>query len=354
MRRRRQRQDSRRALLTTMGLGLGLAGREALQRLREADLRGQVALITGGSRGLGFLLARELAREGCRLVICARDEQELEQARKDLEQRGAEVLAVPCDVADRAQVDHLIAEATGRFGRVDILVNNAGIIQVGPIETMTIQDFEDAMGVMFWGVVYPTLAVLPQMQERRSGRIVNITSIGGKVSVPHLIPYNCAKFAAVGFSEGLRAKLAQDGISVTTIVPGLMRTGSFLNAFFKGRQEAEFTWFALGSSLPLISMDAERAARQIVSAAKRGESERILTLPAHLVARFNGLFPGTTADLLGLVNRIVLPRAGGAGKAPARGMEVQERLHSQLLNFLTSLGRSAAHRFHQFPGPSRE
>ncbi len=185
---RGRRQDDRKALLTAVGLALGLAGREVLQRLREANLQGQVALITGGSRGLGFLLAREFAHEGCRLVICARDEQELERAREDLERHGAEVLAVPCDVADRAQVDRLVEEATQRFGRVDILVNNAGIIQVGPIETMTLQDFEDALGVMFWGVVYPTLAVLPQMLERQSGRIVNITSIGGKVSVPHLIP----------------------------------------------------------------------------------------------------------------------------------------------------------------------
>jgi hypothetical protein len=178
---------------------------------------------------------------------------------------------------------------------------------------------------------------------------VNITSVGGKVSVPHLVPYGCAKFAAVGLSEGLRAELADAGIRVTTVVPGLMRTGSHLNAEFKGRQEAEFVWFGLAASLPLLSMDAERAARQIVRAVRRGDSEVILTLPANLLARFGGVLPGLTADLLGLVDR-VLPKADGE-RAPARGIEVQERLDSRVLNALTALGRSAARRFHQHPGP---
>jgi short-subunit dehydrogenase len=211
---------------------------------------------------------------------------------------------------------------------VDILVNNAGTIQVGPFESMTTKDFEDAMRVMFWGMLHPTLTVLPDMLGRRSGRIVNITSIGGKVSMPHLLPYGCAKFAAVGLSEGLRAELKSQGIRVTTIVPGLMRTGSFLNAFFKGRQEKEFRWFSLGATLPLISMDAKRAARQIVDATRRGQAERVLSLPAGLLADFHGQFPGLTADLLALANRFVLPRAEGGRAEPVRGMDVRARSRS--------------------------
>ena len=330
------------------GLGLALAGREVLARLREADLHGQVAVVTGASRGLGFLIARELAREGCRLAICARDEAELERARQDLAGRGAEVLPVPCDVSDRAQVERFISAVMERYGRVDLLVNNAGIIQAGPLEAMTLTDFEDAMGVMYWGVVYPTLCVLPQMRARGSGRIVNITSIGGKVSPPHLVPYNGAKFAAVGFSEGLRAELARDGVSVTTVVPGMMRTGSALNAFFKGEGEKEFGWFAPFASLPFISIDAERAARQIVKAAKRGEGEIILTLPAALGVRFHGLFPGLTADLFGLANR-VLPTAEGPTPAE-RGMEVHQRVRSPIFDSLIAWTLSAARRFNQHPG----
>src|SRR5437868_13544933 len=198
---------------TLAGVAVGLAGWKAYRRLRAGDsLLGKTVLITGGSRGLGFAMAQEFSRQGPRLVICARDERELQRARAKLEAVGAEVLAIPCDVTVQNDVQSLVNEATARFGGIDVLVNNAGVISVGPIEVQTITDFQEAMDVMFWGTVYPTLAVLPQMIRRRQGRIANITSIGGKVSVPHLLPYCCAKFAAVGFSEGPRAELRRHGV----------------------------------------------------------------------------------------------------------------------------------------------
>jgi NAD(P)-dependent dehydrogenase (short-subunit alcohol dehydrogenase family) len=272
--------------------------------------------------------------------------QELARAHQDLRRRGAEVLAVACDVTNQPQVHSVVAQATQHFGRVDIVVNNAGIIQVGPLSTTTMEDFAQALDVMFWGTLHTTMAVLPQMRARRSGRIVNITSIGGKVSVPHLLPYNCAKFAAVGLSEGLRAELGQDGIQVTTVVPGLMRTGSYVQACFKGQTEREFRWFALGSTLPLISISAERAARQVVRATQRGAAECILSLPANLAGRLHGVCPGTTANLLSLVNR-VLPDAEGAHATGTSGKEVQQRLRSPLLHILTGLGRAAGRRLYQ-------
>jgi len=332
-------------------VGAGLAAREVLARRREVELTGEVALVTGGSRGLGFLLARELARAGCRVAICARDAAELERARAALAGEGASVLAVPCDVADPEQVRELVGAVERHFGPVEILINNAGIIQVGPLETMTVTDFQQAMDVMYWGAVYPSLAVLPGMRARHQGRICTISSIGGRVSVPHLLPYAGAKFAAVGFSEGLRADVARDGVSVTTILPGLMRTGSHLNAGFKGRRGQEFTWFSLGASLPLISMDAERAARQIVRAIKRGEAERVLSVPATLLALIHDLLPGLTTDALALVNRLILPDADPQASTPLRGMTVAERYPSTRRDRATRLGRSSADRFHQYPGP---
>ena len=331
------------------------AGWTLWQRLREADLSGQTVLITGSSRGLGLLLAREFHQAGCRLVICARDGDELAAAKDNLESRGAEVLAAPCDVGQPEQVDRLVPQALERFGRIDVLVNNAGIIQAGPLESMGRSDFQQALDVMFWGVLNPTLAVLPGMLERRSGRIVNVTSIGGVFSPPHLLPYNCAKHAAVGLSEGLHSELRREGILVTTIVPGLMRIGSHLNAEFREPQEEEFTWFALGASLPVISMDAERAARQIVRATRRGEAFRILGLPAKLASRFHGLAPNLTSHLLAVVNQMLPTRNGGAGRGGARGIEVQERMRSGWLETLTTLGRRAAHKTQQFeatPSPS--
>jgi NAD(P)-dependent dehydrogenase (short-subunit alcohol dehydrogenase family) len=329
----------------------GLIGREALGRATAADLRGQVALITGGSRGLGLLLARELLREGCRVAMCARDQAELERARELLGPDG-EVLTVRCDVSEQVQVERLVADVTAHYGRIDVLVNNAGVIMVGPVRTMALADFEEAMRVMFWGTLYPILAVLPRMIERRGGRIVNITSIGGKLSVPHLLPYSCAKFAAVALSEGLRAELARDGITVTTIVPGLMRFGSMMQARFKGRQEQEFTLFALADSLPFVSIDGERAARQIVQAVKRGEAERTLTIPANLAARFHGLFPGLSADLAGLVNRL-LPTATRSDTPASAGREVYGRVRSPLLDRLIGWNLSAARRFNELAAPDQ-
>jgi NAD(P)-dependent dehydrogenase (short-subunit alcohol dehydrogenase family) len=339
---------SRRGKLLAAGLALGLVGPNVYRRWREADLFGQTALVTGASRGLGFLLARELAREGCRVAICARDPDELETARRDLGAWGPDIMTVQCDVSNRDDVERMITAVETHFGALDILVNNAGVIQVGPVQAMTVEDFERSLGVMFWGTVYPTLAVLPHMRERRSGRIANITSIGGKVSVPHLLPYNSAKFAAVGFSEGLRAEVAGDGVTVTTVVPGLMRTGSYENALFKGKHEGEFTWFALGATLPGVSMDAERAARQVVRAIKRGDAEVTLTMPANLIQHFHGTFPGTTTNLLSLVDR-VLPSDGQPELR--RGMAIQNAIDSRALDAVTTLGRRAAERFHERPGP---
>jgi NAD(P)-dependent dehydrogenase (short-subunit alcohol dehydrogenase family) len=215
-----------RGVAAVAGLGVGLVGWRILRDTLAEDLFGQVALVTGGSRGLGLLLAQELGRQGCRVVICARDADELDVARREIADRGIEVLAITCDVGDPDAVGRMLAEVATRFGPVDILVNNASILQVGPLVQMSPRDFIDAHNANFWGVVHPTLAALPAMMARGRGRIVNITSIGGRISVPHLLPYGVAKFAAVGFSEGLRAELARYGVSVTTVVPGLMRTGS--------------------------------------------------------------------------------------------------------------------------------
>lgn len=333
-------------ILGSAAIAAGLTG-AMRRRGRAMDLRGKVVLITGGSRGLGLALARGFAKEGARLILCARDENELQAAKQDLAKSAAQVLTVPCDVSDRLQVEHLIGEGVRHYGRIDVLVNNAGVIQVGPLESMTIEDFERAMNVMFWGTVYTSLAVLPHMRRLEQARIVNITSIGGKVSVPHLVPYSCAKFAAVAFSEGLRAELQGSGVKVVTIAPGLMRTGSYVNAHFKGDVNSEAAWFSTSASLPGLSIGAARAAGQIISATRTGRAERILTPQANALARFHGLFPGLTADLLGLVNRL-LPRGDGQTE---RGAD-SPILQAPWLRALTTLGRRAAREFRQ-PDPAQ-
>lgn len=315
---------------------------------RRLRLAGRVVVITGGSRGLGLVLAREFTARGARLAICARDEVELERAARELEERGARVLAVACDVADAGQVEHFVARVEDELGPIDVLVNNASIIQVGPLEAMTLDDFREAMAVNYWGTVHTTLAALPHMMQRGRGAIVNIASIGGRVAVPHLVPYDAAKFAVVGFSRGLRAELASYGIRVTTIIPGLMRTGSPVNAYFKGRHAAEFTWFALGDATPLTAMSAERAARRIVLATERGEGEVVLTWQAKVLGLAHDLFPGFTTDVLGLVDRL-LPGPGADGTT-VRGMEVSTRLAPSPI---TGLMNRAARRNNEFGGRLR-
>lgn len=338
-------------LIAAGGVGIGVIGRAVLRRRME-DFTGRVALVTGGSRGLGLQIAREFARAGCRVAICARDEAELQRAADSIQTEGADVFAVHCDVANRDHMERTIRAVTDHFGQIDILVNNAGIIQAGPIETMTVEDFEKAMGVIFWGTLYATLAVLPQMRERRSGHIVNITSVGGKISMPHLLPYGAAKFAATGFSEGLRTELASDGVHVTTIAPGLLRTGGQRNAEFTGDQEAEYTWFSLGDTLPFAALDTAQAAREIVVATRRGDAERILSLPASIASRLHGAFPALATDLLALVNRFVLPSKDGGSRIARRGVQIQSRVPTPIRRIVETAEGSADTRLNQ-PGAEK-
>jgi short-subunit dehydrogenase len=331
--------------LAAAAIGTWATYRAATGWWRYCDLKGKVVLVTGGSRGLGLVLGRELVRRGASVVLCARDSDELERARQDLEQRGGRVQTVACDVRKKEDVDRAVNETRRHFGRIDVLINNAGVMEVGPLECMTAEDYEEAMQTHFWGPLNMTLAVLPEMRRRRQGRIVNISSIGGKISVPHLLPYSASKFALVGLSQGLRAELIRDRVYVTTVCPWLMRTGSPGNAFFKGQHRAEYTWFSLGDALPFVSMGAEHAARQILRACQRGDAEIILSLPGKLAAAFHSQLPGLTADILGLINRL-LPGPGGIGTARARGWDSHSRLSPSPL---TALNERSAWRNNELP-----
>lgn len=304
---RRARRVSKRGLVIAAGVSLWAARRWGP---RGYSLRGKTVLITGGSGGLGLALARQLAREGARVAICGRDPESLERALASLAETGAEVMAVPADVTDPASVGRLIESVRQRFGPIDVLVNNAGVIEVGPAVTMSVADYQEAMGTNFWGMLYPTLALLPEMRARRSGRIVNITSIGGKLGIPHLLPYSASKFAAVGFSQGLRAELAGDGIKVVTVCPGLMRTGSPRNAIYRGQHRAEYAWFSISDALPGLSISAERAARRIIAACRSGSAEVLFPISARMASVINAVAPGLTTSVLSAVDRL-LPGDGG-------------------------------------------
>jgi NAD(P)-dependent dehydrogenase (short-subunit alcohol dehydrogenase family) len=301
----------RRAQQTLLagGLAAGAAALLASRRLAASrfELQGRTVLITGGSRGLGLLIARELGAQGARVTIAARDGAELERARDELTTHGLNVAIAQCDIRHRQAAEQLVMDTLERTGRLDVLVNCAGVIQVGPLAHMTTADFEDAMAVHFWGPLHTMRAAVPEMRRLGGGRIVNISSIGGRIGVPHLAPYCASKFALAGFSDAIRAELARDGIKVTTVSPGLMRTGSPFNARFKGRHRDEFTWFAISDSLPLATIDATRAARRIVNACRRGAADLVVPWPFRLAIIGNAVAPGAFAAAMRLTNRFILP-----------------------------------------------
>jgi NAD(P)-dependent dehydrogenase (short-subunit alcohol dehydrogenase family) len=329
--------------------GLAVGAWLLARRLSRIELARRVALVTGGSRGLGFVIARELGRRGMRVVICARDEAELDRARDALAAEGLDVVALPCDVTDEDGVAGLVADVEENIGPIDLLVNNAGIVQVGPAETMGLEDYRRAMDVIFWGAVYGAEAVLPRMRERRRGAIVNVTSIGAAVGVPHLAPYVAAKFALRGWSEALGAETAKHGIAVVTVVPGLMRTGSFGHALVKGRRYAEASLFSLLSSLPLLTVSAERAARRIVRAVEMRERVVVVGGPAKLLRLLHSLFPGAIVRTLGLVNRFLPAPDEGERDRMALPGEIFRRGLAR--SILTRLGDRAAHLYNEEPPP---
>lgn len=315
-----------------------------MSRHSHDDDAPRIALVAGASRGLGLLVARELGVRGHRVVICARDTDELLQAVDLLAESGVDATARVCDVTDRDAVVALVDDVEATVGPIHTLVTVAGVIHVGGLESVTDDDFTEAVDTMLWGPIHFALAVLPHLRSRGTGHIATVTSIGGLVSVPHLLPYSTAKFGAVGFSEGLTAELAGTGISNTTIVPGLMRTGGHLHAQFSGKQGAEYSWFAASASLPVISMDAEVAAARMVEAVLAGRAHVILTPMAKLGGRVHGLAPSTTVRLMGIASRLLPSAPAGGGAADASGAAVDRRLGSRLLGTLTALGERAARR----------
>src|SRR5262245_12477494 len=281
-----------------------LVGRQLARGTRRIDFTGRVVVITGGSRGLGLVLARKMAAEGARLCLLARNEEELARAAVQFPP-GSEVTTVRCDIRRRADVRAAVDAILERWGLIDVLINNAGVIQVGPLEHMTTGDFENAMATHFWGPLHLMFEIVPSMRRRGFGRIVNITSIAGRVAVPHLAPYCASKFALAGLSDAVRTELDQYGIRVTTVAPGLMRTGSPVNADVKGQHEAEYAWFAISDSLPGLTVAAETAASQILDACRYGDPELTISLPARVAIIANHLVPGAVATALMFANRFL-------------------------------------------------
>ena len=301
-------------------IGVALINR-AWRGTRRMDFHGKTVVITG-ARGLALNMARQLGAEGARILLAARDQAELDRARDELREAGVEVSTFGCDLMDREQAEGLVEQAVKRYGSIDVLINNAGVMQVAPIDHMAVSDFEEAMAVHFWGPLHTMLAAIPHMRQQGGGRIVNISSIGGRIGVPHLAPYCASKFALTGVSDSLRAELAKDDICVTTVLPGLMRTGSPFNAWFKGRHREEFAWFAVSDSIPGVTIDAARAAGQVIDACRHGDGELVITWPARLAIIANAVVPEAVALGMSVANRLLPgPTDDGSGDERRSGWQ---------------------------------
>jgi short-subunit dehydrogenase len=308
-----------RAILHTAQILTGIAVGAAAYALKSRTPKrrpGQVVLITGGSRGLGLALAERYARSGARLILAARDQEELINARHTLLDREAiqspdDVLLIPADLTDPAQAAMLIDHAIGHFGRIDVLINNAGIIEIGPVENQPLAAYRRAMATNFFAALHTTHAALPHLLRRNpihgDAAIVNIASIGGKVAVPHMLPYVASKFALVGFSEGLHAELRHKGIRVTTVCPGLMRTGGEAHADYTGQTKKEQRWFNLAAKTPVLAASVRHAANKIYKAVAAGRAEITITPQAWLAARIVGAAPAATQYLASIANHLLLP-----------------------------------------------
>ncbi len=321
-----------------------IAARQLFRQARRLDLRNKVVAITGGSRGLGLAMAAEFLKRSARVAICGRDQATLERARRLLlQQTGKSAHIIQYDITNEMEARGFIARVESYLGSIDVLVNNAGRIEVGPLEDATEADFQKAMRTHFWAPLHTMQSVLPEMRARRAGRIVNISSIGGRIGAPHLTPYDASKFALGGLSEAMAAEVRKDGIRITTVYPGLMRTGSPRNANFKSQNKKEYAWFAVSDASPLVTIGARKAATKIVDACEFGDAVLVLTPAAKLGILAHDLAPGLVISLLGLVNRF-LPAPGGIRKNTAKGRDSESAVTRSPL---TALNRTAERELNQ-------
>lgn len=188
-------------------------------------LKGQTAIITGASNGIGKGIAKALAKEGVHIVLAARNKEKLNQAADEINTEGnTNCLTVPTDVSRQEEVQALVQQAEERFGNVDIYVNNAGAMLSAPVTDGKTDEWDQMIDVNIKGVLYGIHAVLPQMKARESGHIINLSSVSGHEMAKGSTVYSATKYAVRAISMGLEKELARTGVRVTNVSPGMVNT----------------------------------------------------------------------------------------------------------------------------------
>ncbi len=328
-------RKTRHPLLKISLLTVGtIAFLKLLQGRQAVDFRGRVVAITGGSRGLGLNLARQLASQGAKIALIARDVQELATAEREILALGAQCFTVSADIGIESEAEGAIERIAAHFGHLDALVNGAGIMQIGPLDNMAQSDFEAAMNINFWGGLWCARAAMPHLKKSGQGRIANIVSFGGQVAAPHMAPYTASKFAMKGFSDALRNEAARDGVLVTTVCPGPIRSGSHLQIKFKGQQAKEFRLLKMAIAIPGGAIEVESAARLIIEAMKKGVPSLIFPFPVFLLTAAYAVFPNLAGAILSLVTRFAPAPDSANGDELIAGRDLQSEVPPSVLTRL--------------------
>lgn len=284
------------AKFAIVGYGAYKLFKTSSRTAKREKLAGNVVVITGASAGIGKSYAYAFAEEGCNLVLASRSKSKLTEISNDLIKKyNVKVIVVPTDVADEKQAKDLIDIALEEFDHIDILINNAGIGAYGYIHTTSIEDMKKLMDVNYWGMVHCTHAALASMIRRRKGRIVNVSSVVGKIAMPAMGAYSATKFAMEGFSDSLRIEMKKFGIGVTVICPTTTKTDFVENA-------------VEGTNLKLESfgMSSERVAKETINAILDDKRDHVLGIGENLGVKINNTFPGIIDNVLTFAPKFIL------------------------------------------------
>lgn len=253
----------------------------------DLQLQGRVALITGGSDGIGKATALELASEGTHVAICARREDVLNAAADEIrEATGGEVAAIPADVTRAEDVDRFVAEARARFGRIDILINNAGTAAGGSFESIDDDAWDSDLNLKLMGAVRASRAVIPHMRELSGGRIVNIAHVGGKAPGAGSLPSSVSRAAGIALTKAMSKDLAKDQILVNAVCVGIIKSGQISRA--------------AGSRYPDRTLDeAFEHMGAAIPVGRIGEAREVATLITYLVSPLGGYITGTAINVDG-------------------------------------------------------
>jgi short-subunit dehydrogenase len=253
----------------------------------DNTLKGRVALVTGASSGIGEATARELASRGAAVVLASRDAERLEALRREISASGSRALAVKTDISDAGSVDAMVRGTVEAFGSIDILVNNAGLGLSGRVAELRAGDLRYVFEVNTIGPLNCIQAALTHM--RGGGRIINVSSVVGRRSIPKVGGYCATKFALNALSDALRVEIADRGITVTSVYPGTTRTAFRENS--RRTKDEKRGWRPKG-------VTPEKVAKKIADAAEKGPRDVYVTLSDRIFVAATMLFPGLTDRLL--------------------------------------------------------